>query len=305
MTRGSAANALSSYRSRAILQLAPLVFAAAVIATIVIAWINRNEGYLTAETGAGYWLGIAGALIMLFLIAYPLRKRFRAFANTGRVANWFRLHMMLGIIGPTLVVLHTNFKLGSLNSRLALFTMLIVVASGIVGRYLYARVHKGLYGRHVALHDILADLAAARTELAISAGGAELRMGAGGAGDPMIMQELERLAPKEVSKPSLVASAAGAILVGPRARTARRRILARVQSAFDAMPQGSRPSRLARYRNIRALDDQLKVYFAALKKAERLAFFDRLFGLWHHLHMPLFVLLTFTVIMHIIAVHRY
>ena len=101
MTRGSAANALSSYRSRAILQLAPLVFAAAVIATIVIAWINRNEGYLTAETGAGYWLGIAGALIMLFLIAYPLRKRFRAFANTGRVANWFRLHMMLGIIGPT------------------------------------------------------------------------------------------------------------------------------------------------------------------------------------------------------------
>ena len=48
--------------------------------------------------------------------------------------------MVLGILGPTLIILHSNFKIGSLNSRLALFTMLVVVASGIVGRYLYSQV---------------------------------------------------------------------------------------------------------------------------------------------------------------------
>lgn len=80
---------------------------------------------------------------MLLLILYPLRKRFRILHGLGRVTSWFRIHMVLGILGPTLIILHSNFKIGSLNSRLALFTMLVVVASGIVGRYLYSQVHKG------------------------------------------------------------------------------------------------------------------------------------------------------------------
>ena len=72
-------------------------------------------------------------------------------------SGWFRLHMVLGIIGPALIVMHCNFRLGSLNSNVALFAMLTVVASGIIGRYIYARIHRGLYGRKADVREFLVD----------------------------------------------------------------------------------------------------------------------------------------------------
>ena len=43
---------------------------------------------------------------------------------------WFRLHMLLGIAGPVLIIFHSNFKLGALNSNVAFITMLVVATSG-------------------------------------------------------------------------------------------------------------------------------------------------------------------------------
>ena len=279
------------YLMRPILQLGPLLFAAAVTSTIAFAFIERDEGHLSADKGLGYWLGIAGAVIMLTLIGYPLRKRLRSLRTAGRVANWFRLHMILGIIGPAFVILHTNFKLGSLNSRLALFTMLVVVASGIIGRYLYAKVHKGLYGKQAQLRDVLGDVASLRQGL-----GAEFAALTG------IESELGRYVPKENAAPSsLWTGLFSALTAGQRTRFSRRRILrhARLKLASQQLPGRQRRA------FIKDVDGQLKVYFAAVKKADRLAFFERLFGMWHHLHVPLFILLILTVTLHVIAVHRY
>ena len=49
----------------------------------------------------------------------------------------------------------------------------------------------------------------------------------------------------------------------------------------------------------------LDMYIAAMRKASRLALFERLFGLWHILHLPLFVILVFAATVHVIAVHLY
>lgn len=283
------------YLMRPILRFGPMAFATAVIATIFFAFVERDEGHLTAENGIGYWLGIAGAVIMLMLIGYPLRKRLRVLHTTGRVANWFRLHMILGIIGPTFVILHTNFKLGSLNSRLALFTMLIVVASGIAGRYLYAKVHKGLYGKQEELRDVLSDVAA-------------LRQAIGGdfAGLAGIENELSRYVTDARARPqSLLAGFFSAVSAGSRTQSSRRRIMRDIRQSIAA---GSLPQPMTRRQkrgHLKDIDGQLRFYFAAVKKAKRLAFFERLFGMWHHLHVPLFVLLVLTVTIHVIAVHRY
>ena len=86
----SAKQHFAHYLTRPLLRLSPLAFGAAIIATIALAFSNRNEGYLTAESGVGYWLGIAGAMIMLTLILYPLRKRYKLLHGIGKVANWFR-----------------------------------------------------------------------------------------------------------------------------------------------------------------------------------------------------------------------
>ena len=95
---------------------------------------------------------------MLLLLLYPLRKRLSALRIVGSVAVWFRLHMLLGLIGPALVLFHANFKLGSLNSNVAMMAMLVVAASGIVGRYLYGKIHLGLYGRKAGVRQIMADI---------------------------------------------------------------------------------------------------------------------------------------------------
>lgn len=289
------ANRLAQDGTRPSSRLAPLAFSSAVAATLLFAWIEREEGYLAADSGTGYWLGIAGAGIMLMLFAYPLRKRLRSLHRIGRVANWFRFHMVFGVIGPTLVVLHSNFKLGSLNSRLALFTMLLVVASGIVGRYLYAKVHKGLYGKQVELRDVLADLLEVKRHL----GDHFLR-------HPRIQEELERYVPrkKDVPRPFLT-SLVSAVSAGRRTRASHRRIMREIRRSLSSANARHGLTRRQRRKDLRDVDHQLRIYFGVARKAERFAFFETLFGMWHHFHLPLFILLALTVTIHIIAVHLY
>ena len=280
------------YVARPFLQFGPILFAAVVGGILLFAWEERDEGYLTAESGAGYWLGIVGSIIMLMLVAYPMRKRFRNLHGLGRVANWFRFHMIMGIVGPTLVILHTNFKLGSLNSQLTLFTMLVVVASGIVGRYLYAKIHKGLYGKQVEVRDVLSDIAALKHDLVERLDGRH-----------NFNNELQRYVSKNGNAtPSVLGSFRSAVLAGPRTRASRNRCK---REAKKYLATRSDLSRRQRSQELKKLDQYLRIFFAAAKKAERLAFFERVFGMWHHLHMPLFILLALAVVIHIVAVHLY
>jgi hypothetical protein len=283
------------YLTRPLLGGAPILFAAAVAVVLGFAFLNRHEGHLTAETGVGYWLGIVGGSMMLLLMIYPLRKRFRVLHGLGRVAAWFRLHMVLGIAGPTLVVLHTNFKLGSLNSRLALFTMLVVVASGIVGRYLYAQVHRGLYGRQAALGELIAD-------------GREIARAIGAdTGHSKSIADLLAAFETAVTRPTprLRASIWRALTLSLRSRRARRQIASEVRRGVRAAARRHRWSWLERRRRAREAEAHLDVYFATVGKAARLAAFERLLAMWHVLHFPLFLMLILTVTLHIVAVHLY
>lgn len=148
---------MSRERKRRPANLVPLAFGIAVVAVLWIGWLDRADNGLTPESGVGYWLGIAGSGLMLLLLLYPLRKRVKFSRLLGSVAFWFRVHMILGVVGPVLILLHANFRLGSINSNMALAAMLVVAVSGIVGRYLYGKIHLGLYGRKAEVQEILAD----------------------------------------------------------------------------------------------------------------------------------------------------
>jgi hypothetical protein len=60
-----------------------------------------------------------------------------------------------------------------------------------------------------------------------------------------------------------------------------------------------------RRRRLRELGTLLQEYLAAVDKAAALAFYERLFALWHVLHVPLFVLLIFAAAVHVVGVHLY
>lgn len=276
-------------------RIVPLVFALIVLGALYLGWINRDEGHLTAESGAGYWLGIIGGAMMLFMLIYPMRKRVKILRRIGSMPSWFRIHMILGILGPTLVVFHSNFKLGSLNSNVALAAMLTVVASGVVGRYLYTKVHKGLYGRAAEVREILGDAQMLKRAL-----GEELR-DTGPLLEELRAFESRALAPRR----SFLSSLWSFLILGLRISDSRRRVLHQAEQviAVEAKRRGWswRQKRL----RMAAFRARLRLYFAAVRKATGFAVFERLLALWHVLHLPLFVLLVVTAIIHVISVHQY
>ncbi len=99
---------------------------------------------------------------MLAQLLYPLRKRFRSLKFLGPVKHWFRSHMIIGTVGTLAALYHCNFSPGAFNSRVALYSALLVAGSGFVGRYIYSKIHQGLYGRRTTLTELLSRVAAAK-----------------------------------------------------------------------------------------------------------------------------------------------
>ena len=90
--------------------------------------------------------------MMLLLFSYPLRKYVRFMHRLGKVKWWFLVHMVLGIGGPLLILVHSTFRIGSLNAGGgAVQHAASWSRSGVVGRFIYVRVHRGLYGEQTIL----------------------------------------------------------------------------------------------------------------------------------------------------------
>ena len=293
--RSTGAEYFAHYIKRPLERILPFVYGAMIISVLIFGFATRNEQYIVPKEGLGYWLGIAGALLMLSLLLYPLRKRFKAWRHIGSVKNWFRLHMMIGIAGPALIIFHSNFHLQSLNATVATIVMLTVVASGLAGRYLYARIHMGLYGRRAEAKELIADIATLKGVL-----GRDLQ------NDREFLNKLdglEMLLPNPEAGP--LASIWQLLTIGAKARVASARLQRHAETVFAMESKQQKWSR-AKLNSSRALVRQhLALFRAAMVKTARLGVFARMFALWHILHLPLFFLLIVTAIVHVIAVHLY
>jgi len=258
---------------------------------LALGWFNRDQEYLIPDDGAGYWLGIVGSVLMLLLLLYPLRKRFRRLG--GSVAVWFRAHMILGLIGPAIILFHANFRMVTINSTVATIAMLVVAGSGIVGRYLYGRIHLGLYGRKAAVQEILADAKALKQSLGDNVPGID-----------HFVEQLDAFAAHlGETRQSLLAGAWSLLALVVRARVARWRLLgiARQFLAVEAERHGW--SRRERAQRFAAIVNLVTLYISAVRKAAAFKFYDRLFSIWHVLHVPLFVILIIAASIHVFAVH--
>ncbi|QJR15016.1 hypothetical protein [Usitatibacter palustris] len=89
-------------------------------------------------TWLGYTLGTIGALLILWLLWYGVRKR-RYRSNTGTVQGWLSAHVYLGVALVVVVTLHTGFELGWNVHTLAYVLMVAVVVSGLYGVFIYLR----------------------------------------------------------------------------------------------------------------------------------------------------------------------
>jgi hypothetical protein len=97
----------------------------------------------------GHGIGIFGFILMLMTeTLYSLRKRSRL-ARWGRPAVWLRFHIITGLVGPYMVLLHSSWRYNGLAAAAMLMTV-IVVFSGIIGRYIYTRIPRGPGGEELS-----------------------------------------------------------------------------------------------------------------------------------------------------------
>ncbi|HQR47460.1 MAG TPA: hypothetical protein PK598_15785 [Thermoanaerobaculia bacterium] len=102
---------------------------------------------------AGLVLGIAGMGLMLLTLPFVVRKKIPALSRRGSTQRWLDFHIFCGIVGPALITLHTSFKFNGIIS-VAYWSMVLVVSSGFVGRYLYVRIPRSIRGVELSLDEI-------------------------------------------------------------------------------------------------------------------------------------------------------
>jgi hypothetical protein len=268
-----------------------------VLVTVLIAaaWSVSNQNLIRAESGLGYWLGITGTTLMGLLLLYPLRKRVRAMRGLGPTSLWFRVHMIFGIVGPLLIILHSNFRLGSMNGRIALFCTLIVAASGIVGRYIYAKLHYGLYGRRASIEGLRRDVETLRESK-----GAGLNLLPAISGD--LAAREDRLLSAE---PGILGAFVRAMTIAPETVYLRWLLQRRAKRHINRLAESSQVIATHRKRIQRSANLYLSRRLSAVRKYAQFQAFESLFSLWHIVHYPLFLILVVAVIVHVIAVHMY
>jgi len=85
------------------------------------------------------YCGLIGAALMVIAAIYPIFRRIKLFRWLASNTMWFDFHLMAGTVGPMFVILHSALRLDTWVSA-AFWSMVIVVVSGFLGRYLYTQV---------------------------------------------------------------------------------------------------------------------------------------------------------------------
>ncbi len=280
----------------------PLVsfFTLAVITALYFGWTIRHEYLLTAESGLGYALGIIGGSLMLLLLIYPLRKRFHNSAIfIFSTKNWFKLHMMLGVVGPLLILYHANFSLGSTNSNVALASMLLMVSSGLIGRYIYGKIHYGLYGKKVHLKELLNHQLLARKQLDNDQQDETILI------SEALINRLSAFERTLVRRKGLLGNLLSILTLGLTTRISYWILVRRLRKDQQHNKRYIALSRAERREHFDPVRIHIASYLSTVRKISGWIFYERLFSLWHMLHLPIFFMLIITGFVHVYAVHVY
>ncbi len=276
-------------------RLLAFLFYGLVCLALLTGWLARGEEYLVAKSGTGYFLGILGGLLMLMLLVYPLRKRARFMHNFGSPKHWFRVHMIMGIIGPVLIIFHTNFKFGSINSTVVLVMMILVTLSGLVGRYIYIKIHYGLYGKQATLEGLRNESEANRSSLAVVLGYA-----------PRLRRRLQVFESTVLAPSTGVMQSIKRLLIANLWRGwTHLMLLIGLRKALKVVAKRSGWTVSEKRQHAEFARRRIRTHLDLIIKVAEFGFYEKLFSLWHLFHLPLFFMLVIAGIIHVLAVHMY
>jgi hypothetical protein len=250
-------------------------------------WL-KPSGYV------GQSAGILALAIFIFLWLYPLRKKFKSLAWTGSVAKWLDVHILVALGLPLLLAIHAAWRFEGLIG-LGFLSMMIVVASGIVGRYLYVRIPRSKSGVELTREEVAARREALLEEIADALGL-----------DPGAVEQTLAIgvtAPDSAS----AARALGQLLTNDIARWRMKRDLRRRWKSM--LRQGSFAFKVDRQRNRasekQALDEVVELASREMSLTQQARMLDatrKVFGYWHVAHRPFALTALVAVVIHVAVV---
>lgn len=163
---GSAPGSAKDARPRALphQMVLGVLFAAALGVILWLAWRGwsyyttplalrpRHPDYWRLKPG-GTWgrtYGMVGATLLVAMLVYTARKRLRLLRNVGSLRTWLAFHIVCGVVGSLLILLHASFKFGGIVS-ISFWSMVVVALSGVLGRYLYRQIPRARTGDELSL----------------------------------------------------------------------------------------------------------------------------------------------------------
>lgn len=140
------------------------IIVSGVLSILLLSWLGflLHSSPRFAGSAMGAVFGIAGAVLMLIPLAYPVVKRIH-FINepiTKRVSmqTLLAVHVYAGILGPVFAIIHTGHKYESWLGIALTAVMLLVVVSGFALRYLLTFVTHEIKDKLLLLQTARGDL---------------------------------------------------------------------------------------------------------------------------------------------------
>lgn len=268
---------------------------AGVALLVGLAWLVSLFRPFEAGDDTGYWVGVAGGSMMLLLFLYPLRKHFRFAQQWGHMRWWFYLHMTLGLGGPWLILVHSTFRVGSLNGAVALYSMLIVAASGIVGRFIYRHVHKGLRGEETTLVQL-------QTFAGMHKSDARSRLWWA----QEVVDLLKGFEEQQLrANPNWKTSLRQVTWLPVERRRVEHKCSRALRGPVHQRAKAANMTRDEERRLHHKAMNLVRSYLDAVVGVAQFTAYERVFALWHVAHIPFVYLMVITATVHVIAVHMY
>jgi hypothetical protein len=235
-------------------------------------------------TWVGYGLGILGALLILLLLWFGVRKR-RYQSRMGTLQGWLSAHVYLGASLLVIVTLHTGFEVGWNVHTLAYGLMVLVILSGFYGIYAYARYPK-------LITAVMGEETLDGLLLKIASLDAEARKAA-------------MTLPDEISQAVLKAAEETRIGGGVLAQLRGDDPHCPTTRALDLLKESVGGLTMTSTRASQTLFSALSKKQALLRRARQAVMYKARLDLWLYAHVPMSVALLGALVAHIVAVFFY
>ena len=230
-------------------------------------FFHPQHSLLKPSGPLGHGLGIVGTLMILFGVTmYMARKRYRALARFGVLKHWLEFHIFLCTLGPILILYHTAFKFGGIVS-VSFWSMVAVVISGVIGRFIYIQIPRTIQGRELTLNEVRA-----------------LKSDIG-----TVLQKSYQLAPEQFKAILTITDSADQ----KASMWQRLKVVRQVRKIVKETALNTKDGRklIGLVRNEVNLNARI----------ERLATMQRLFKYWHVAHLPFALIMLIIMVIHVVV----